>query len=383
MSIFHCSNYDSFDEALVGFSEYCRMSDLTVGLNHTEEAFLASCCGFSNDRDSLKYALKSLYCTREEEFEVFDKCFNVFWGKRKHEYAHKTNNNRTHTNVTKKANASLVMMGFNPNGKEPEKEEEDAKSISGASNMESLKMTDFSKISMIDNQILDELTEQLLRQLNHRLKRKHQTTKKGKIDIRKSIRNNLANGDDLIKLVRKNRKLEKYRINLLLDVSGSMDKYSFFLLKFIWSLKSNIKGIEAFVFSTKLIRVTEYIHKNQLDHTLWEMTQYADNWSSGTKIGECLKQFNDQYAKRILNGKSITIVLSDGLDNGDEELLASELYKIKLRTSKLVWLNPLKGSRDYEPLAKGMKAALPQLDIFESAHNFDSLLKLENILADV
>jgi len=383
MALFHFSNHETFEEALIGFAAYCRDHDLQIGLSHSQEALLAASLGFASDNETLRFTLKSLFCTCEEEHPTFDKCFNIYWRKKKHEYAHKINN-RNRSNITKKANASLVMMGFNPNGKESEKEEEeDAKNVTGASKIESLKKTDFSKIAAIDNEILNQLAEQLLKQLNHRLKRKLEATKKGKIDIRRTIRNNLSNGDALINLARKSRKMERYRLILLLDVSGSMDKYSFFLLKFIWSLKSNLKNIEAFIFSTKLIRITDYLHQEELDQTLWQLSLHANNWSSGTRIGECLKAFNDEYTKRILNGKSITIVLSDGLDNGDPELLSQELHKIKLRTSKLVWLNPLKGMQGYEPLAKGMKAAMPELDRFESAHNLESLLELENILSNV
>ncbi|MEO0551616.1 MAG: VWA domain-containing protein [Bacteroidota bacterium] len=379
MPIFHHSRHEGFDEAIIGFSRYCRENDLDVGLSHTQEALRAISHGFAGDVQSLKFALKSLFCKRIEEHEIFDKCFDVYWGKRRHEYAHKVSN-QSRSNVSKKANASLVMMGFKPDGMEDELVE-DTKSVTGASGIESLKKTDFSKIAQIDSQALEELADQLLRQLNHRLKRKLVSRKKGRIDIRKTIRNNMSTGDDLINLYRKSRKLEKYRLVLLLDVSGSMDKYSFFLLKFLWSLKNNLKNIEAFVFSTKLIRISDFLHQHQLDETLWRMSHETDNWSSGTRIGACMKDFNEKYAKRILNGKSITIVLSDGLDQGEPEVLSAELEKIRMRTSKLVWLNPLKGMEGYEPLAKGMKAALPKVGQFGSAHNLESLMELENILA--
>ncbi|MFZ9046815.1 MAG: vWA domain-containing protein [Cyclobacteriaceae bacterium] len=381
MSVIHHTNYSNYQEAMIGFTSFCREHQLAVGLSHTQEAMLTAQLGFINDQSTFKFALKSLFCTQVEQHETFNKCFEVFWGKRTHEYA-PTHTRKGNSNISKKSKASLVMMGFNPNGKEQELEEE-AKNVTGASAIESLKYTDFNKISSIDNQVIDELMEKLLRELNHRLKRKLTTTKKGKIDLRKTIRKNLSNGDLLLELARKSRKLEKYRIVLLLDVSGSMDKYSFFLLKFIWSIKSNLKNIEAFVFSTQLIRITDFLHENQIEQTLMEMGQYANNWSSGTKIGECLKDFNANFSKRILNGKSVTIVLSDGLDQGDDKVLAQEVRKIKLRTSKLCWLNPLKGTRGYEPTAKGMAAALPQVDEFASAHNFESLMQLENILSNV
>jgi uncharacterized protein with von Willebrand factor type A (vWA) domain len=168
---------------------------------------------------------------------------------------------------------------------------------------------------------------------------------------------------------------------ILLDVSGSMDKYSFFLLKFVWSLKSHLKNIEAFIFSTHLIRITDLLKEDELTESMMQMSERATNWSGGTKIGDCLGSFNDQFAKQVLNGRSVTIILSDGLDDGDPQVMFDEVHKIKLRTRKLVWLNPLKGMKGYEPLAKGMKAALPAVDDFRSAHNLDSLMELENILS--
>ena len=378
----HFTHYDSFQEALTGFTTLCRDYELKVGLSHSMEAMALAKHGFSQDQDTFQFALRSLYCTCEEEYESFDYCFRTFWNKKKHTYNHTTSKSRTKTNAAKHNKASLVMAGFNPNGEQP-KPKEEASQVSGASRIEALKRTDFTMVSKMDSELLDEIAEQLLRQLNHKLKRKMRVAKRGPIDLRKTIRRNMSNGEALIELIKKNRKKDKYRIVLLLDVSGSMDKYSFFLLKFIWSLKSHLKNIEAFVFSTNLIRITEFIHHDQLDRAMADLSQHANNWSGGTKIGECLRAFNDQYAKRILNGKSITLVLSDGLDDGNPGLMRGELEKIKMRTSKLVWLNPLKGTKGYEPTAQGMQAALPYIDEFQSAHNLNSLLELENILTHV
>ncbi|MEL6538162.1 MAG: VWA domain-containing protein, partial [Bacteroidota bacterium] len=244
----HYKKYSSFDAALIGFTRYCRENELGIGLSHSQEALQAATVGFAGDEDTLRYSLKALFCACTEDHETFDKCFQVFWGTRKHTYNHTIQNKNT-SNVVKRSNNSLVMMGFKPQGAETPKEEEEAKNVSGASGVESLKFTDFSKVSAIDSQVLDELANKLLKQLNHRLKRKLESTKQGQIDIRRTIRINMSNGDALIKLARRDRKMERYRIILLLDVSGSMDKYSFFLLKFIWSLKSSLKQIEAFVFS--------------------------------------------------------------------------------------------------------------------------------------
>lgn len=187
----------------------------------------------------------------------------------------------------------------------------------------------------------------------------------------------------MLELKLKDKKPNKNRLVILLDVSGSMDKYSFYLLRFILALRTHFQNIEGFIFSTKLIRITEYLRVKNLEHVLSQLSAGADNWSSGTKIGTCLQSFNELHAKRTLNRRSMTIILSDGLDTGAPELLSKELGKIKRRTRKLIWLNPLKGMQGYEPLARGMKAALPQIDVFRSAHSLESILELEKYLADV
>ncbi|MEO0723063.1 MAG: VWA domain-containing protein [Bacteroidota bacterium] len=213
-----------------------------------------------------------------------------------------------------------------------------------------------------------------------RIRRKRKKNHKGQINLGQSIRQNLQNGGTIIDLVKSKKKREKFRLLILLDVSGSMDKYSFYLLKFLWSLRVHFKQIEAFAFSTKLMRITDYISDKDLATTLLRVSHHVTHWSSGTKIGDCLKDFNENYAKRHLNGNTVTLVLSDGLDTGEPEVLAEAIQKIKLRSKKLVWLNPLKGMQGYEPIQEGMKTALPELDHFGAAHNFASLLELENIL---
>ena len=187
----------------------------------------------------------------------------------------------------------------------------------------------------------------------------------------------------MLDLYLRNKKPDKNRLIILLDVSGSMDKYSFYLLRFILALRTHFKRIDAYIFSTSLIRITDYLESQNLDTVLSILSYYANNWSSGTKIGECLLHYNREFARRSLTGKNMTIILSDGLDTGEPELLSTELKKIKLRTRKLIWLNPLKGMKGYQVRTRGMLAALPEINHFMPAHTVDSLLELENILADV
>jgi uncharacterized protein with von Willebrand factor type A (vWA) domain len=125
------------------------------------------------------------------------------------------------------------------------------------------------------------------------------------------------------------------------------------------------------------------LEKKNLEATLDILKMNVKVWGSGTKIGECLQIFNEQYAKRIMQSKNICLILSDGLDTGEPRVLANEVAKIKRKTSKLVWLNPLKGMEGYEPSQKSMQAVMQELDVFKAANSLNSLLELENILVNV
>ena len=375
----HHSGYKNISEAIIDFGNHARENGLNVGVQETLEALDMAEKRFINNIKTFKYALKAIYCCTQEDQVIFDKIFDWFWEREKLLVKSKTTY-KNQTNLQKKSKGSVVMLG---RGKQ-EADAQESRNTSGANSIERLRRTDFTKLEDIESQFLEQLAMRLWRQMSLRLKRKMKSAKtKGRVDLRNTIRHSISHGGDPIELMMKNKKPRKQRLIILLDVSGSMDKYSFFLLRFVVALRSHFGKIEAFIFSTKLIRITDFLQSKNLPLTLALLSQKADNWSGGTKIGECLKAFNEKYAKRILNGHSTTIVLSDGLDTGKPEILAAELKKIKLRTRQLIWLNPLKGMQGYEPIQKGMSAALPEVDVFRTAHNLDSILELEQFLLNV
>lgn len=375
----HYTDYSSFDEALVAFAQQARSYGYMGGLQCSQDTARAALSGIWWDVDLFEYALAALYCQEESEKERFSILFKRFWKQKGTRLSQKSDYyNKKKIQKNRQSVAVITSVGKS----DVTGEVEEGKTTSGANAKEALKTTDFSKLSIGQMTALDEIAEQLVREMSLRVKRKRKKAKAGQIDLRRSIRNSLQYGGNVINLSHTTKKKEKLRLLILLDVSGSMDKYSYFLLKFLWSLRHHFRQIEAFSFSTSLIRLTEYIADADAAIALAQVSQNVDNWSSGTKIGECLQEFNDNYAKRYLNGKTLTIVMSDGLDTGSIELLEEQVVSIKRRSKKLVWLNPLKGMKGYEPIQQGIKAVMPSLDIFASAHNFESLLQLENILAD-
>ncbi len=292
----HFKHYSDISEATIGFVQWARMEGLSIGIKETQEALLAGAYGSITSTSTFKYALKSIFCNSPEERALFDKLYEHYWGRRKMRIKSRTTVKNA-SNIQKKSPASLVWMGMGEgeNGKK-----ESARRVSGANQVERLRKTDFGKLTEIESEELEKIAMELWRQMSLRLKRKMKTSPKGgRIDLRNTIRANVSRGGELLELKKKKRTPRKQRIIVLLDVSGSMDTYSFFLLRFIYALRIHFESIEAFIFSTKLIRITDYLDSKNLEATLAFLSLKADNWSSGTKIGECLHTFNEEYAKAV------------------------------------------------------------------------------------
>ena len=370
---------NSLTESIVAFVRFLRSQGLNVGLQETQDALQSAEANLFTNRRQFKYALKTIFCSSPEERGVFEKLFILFWDTNPVDLQERKNKTTVQGSVNKKTNASLVMLGFGENNEH----NEEAKQVSGAHETERLKRTDLAKLTEMDADKLEEIARRLCRQMAIRLRRRMKESRgQGQINLRRTIRRSIGYGGEPLDLLRRSRAPKKQRLIVLLDVSGSMDKYSFFLLRFICALRENFRQLEAFVFSTSLKRISKSLQFNRLDFILNAVSDIADNWSGGTRIGECLHDFNEQYGKRMLNGSPLILILSDGLDTGEADMLSKELKYIQRRAKKIIWLNPLKGMKGYEPTAKGMTAAMPSITDFRSAHNLESLLELENILAD-
>ena len=367
-------------ESIVAFSQFVRNHGLNIGIEETELALQAANRKLLRSRKNFKHALKIIFCTNPEERQLYERLFNLYWDTNPVDLHENKNKITLQGVVDKKTNRSLVMIG---SGKSDD-ETTEAKNVSGASDAERLQETDFSKIQEIDARLLDEIAAKLFKEMALRLRRRmKESRKQGPINLRRTIRRSISYGGEPMELYRRSQRKKKHRLIIFLDVSGSMDNYSFYLLRFVFALREHFRQAEAFVFSTSLVRISKALQHNYLEAVLSAISQKADNWSGGTKIGDCLHQFNEQFGKRMLNGLPFVIILSDGLDTGAPEILGKELHKIKQRSKKVIWLNPLKAMKGYEPTARGMSEAMPAIDAFYSAHNLQSLLQLENILSDV
>ncbi len=196
-----------------------------------------------------------------------------------------------------------------------------------------------------------------------------------RIDLRLAIANSLRTGGEVVTLPRKTRRIRPRTLVLLCDVSGSMERYSRMLLLFAHAL-SREQRVEAFLFSTRLTRITRQLRLRRADAAIAAVTLAVSDWSGGTRIGAAIKEFHQRWGRRVLNGGPVVLLVSDGWDRGDPAELSNQIARLQRSCHRLVWLNPLLGSAGYEPLTRGLKAALPFVDDFLPARTLTNLVDL-------
>jgi uncharacterized protein with von Willebrand factor type A (vWA) domain len=332
------------------------------------------------DRQDVYLGLRALLVTRPEEVPVYDRCFAQFWRLATDEEGGlpgllvPPSDAQDGAAATQPTNEKREAIGLEAWGGDDEGEGEEPLGVPAVSDQEAMAGQDFSTFSPDQLDEVFRLTVQIAKRLARRItRRRRPVRRRGRVDLRRTLRANLTRGD-LIDLRFRRRKRRKVRLVLLCDVSGSMDLYSRFLLQFLFALQNVFGRVETFTFSTRLTRVTDHLKGRSYKQVLRRLTEVRD-WSGGTRIGESLGQFNRQWPM-LVDRRTIVIVLSDGWDTGEPEVLASELLRIKRRAGRVLWLNPLLGNPSYEPLTRGMAAALPLVDHFEAAHNLAALRSL-------
>ena len=365
--------------AVARFATLLRRSGLPVTLVEVTDAVRALDHLDLADRRELYLGLRAVFVTRPEEVPPFDRCFEAFWriapdGDDSAGFIPAPAIEDLASPGVVKADQKREALALDSWGDEEGSESGDPLSVPLASEAEALVHQDFSTFGADQLDDLLKLTVKIARRLAHRMSRRRRPVKRrGRVDLRRTLRANLTRGD-LIELRFRERKRKKVRLVLLCDVSGSMDLYSRFLLQFLFALQNVFGRVETFIFSTRLTRVTEYLRGRSYRQVLRRLTDVRD-WSGGTRIGESLAQFNREWP-HLVDRRTIVIVLSDGWDTGEPDVLATELMRIKRRAARVIWLNPLLGNPSYEPLTRGMAAALPLIDDFAAGHNLAALRDL-------
>ena len=369
--------------AMLTFGGVLRASGLPVTTPEVMDAVRALEVIDLTNRDEVYLALRAVLVSRVEELPAFDRCFENFWRFQAEEgqgldglvpNVPPSLAGDEHGGESPPAAAEKQAQIALDDWEGGEATDDEPVEVPGLSDREVLMEQDFSTFPAEQLDEVARLTVLIAKRLARRISRRRKPTRKGGvIDLRRSMRANLMKGE-IIELRRRARRRRKVRLVLLCDVSGSMDLYSRFLLQFLYALQNVFGRVETFTFATRLTRVTELLRGPSYKRALRRLTEVRD-WSGGTRIGEAIREFNQGWA-HLVDRRTIVLILSDGWDTGEPEVLAQEMLNLKRRAGRVLWLNPLLGNPSYEPLTRGMAAALPLVDHFAAAHNLSSLREL-------
>ena len=339
----------------------------------------------SDRRDFYAAARATLVC-RFDDLDTFDKVFQAFWHapvqQEDVELTEELAEDESELDVPEELGDPVEMLSEAE--EEEEAEGEGEAEATGYSPEEGLMHKDLAAMSDREIELARRVIAQIVDIIANRRSRRRVPEKLGReVDFRRTWRKNAVYGRDGVELAMRRRRIRKTKLMLLCDVSGSMDCYSQFLIQFIYALKREIRDVEVGVFSTRMTAISRLLKTKGVEESLREVSATVHDWAGGTDIGGCLREFNDKYARDMLRSRTVMIIVSDGWDRGDAELMRMEMARLRRRTHKLLWLNPLLGSPGYQPLCLGMKTALPYLDHFMPAHNLQSLVELARTLRSV
>ena len=370
---------------VVSFSRFLRRAGVEVPAGN----LIDLCRSFdyvpiSNRRDFYHSARTNLI-SRQEDLETFDSVFRSYWESPLDElkpYPSEAENpcgeEDFATQASKERQVDLLDWS------DDEGEEDGAAEAIGYSPEEVLAQKDLASLTDKEIEEARRIIAHIVDIISTKISRRRTPSRRGReIDFRKTWRRNILFGRDGIEISNKRKKIKKTRLMLICDVSGSMDCYSKFLIQFIYGLKRELKQVEVAVFSTHLTVISRLLQNRSVEASLAEVARSVEDWAGGTDIGKSICEFNDKFSREMLKSNTVVVIVSDGWDRGDADLMRREMERLRRRAYKTIWLNPLLGSPGYQPLCLGMKTALPYLDYFLPAHNLQSLVQLAKTLRSI
>ena len=343
-----------------------QMVDVVDSLNHVH----------IGNRQDFKNMLAALLVRRREQQKRFEDAFDSFWQARWESVPLKADSSPRSPQLEwlQPAHSDGQESAETPTSAETE-------ILQTYSDVEVLRQKHFAQLNEAELQALRQQMRSIVWQLAPRRTRRTERATRGTLlDMRRTLRQNLRNSGDIFHLARRQRRYKRRPVVVLCDISGSMERYSRILLQFLYTVAWQLERVEVFVFSTRLTRITRQLHNRSIEVALADAGRAVHDWAGGTRIGDAIKQFNYQWARRVLNQGAVVLIVSDGWDRGEIDLLACEMARLQRSTSQVIWLNPLLGDVDYQPLVRGMQAALPYIDRFLPVHNLASLEQLASVL---
>ncbi len=357
-----------------------RMIDLVHALKHIEILY----------KSDFYYTLRGLLVHRREDIPFFDAAFEAFWRRPPDHWVEvelaSLGSRRQRPRVIPPP-LHLPEDRLDPPRQPDSSPQEEPPLLEATmtySNREVLRRKDFSELTAEELEAIKQLMRELSWKLSLRRTRRMQSGPGNLLDLRRTLRRNLRYGGEVLEWPRREPKFKPRPLVIIADISGSMERYTRMLLHFIYTLARGLdQKVEAFVFSTRLTRITRQLADSDIEQAFQQVSRLVPDWSGGTRIGDALKTFNFNWGRRVLGQGAVVLLISDGWDRGEARLLRTEIARLQRSCYRLIWLNPLLGSDQYEPLTRGMQTALPYIDNFLPVHNLASLEDLADHLAQV
>lgn len=359
---------------LVEFARELRAEGLSVG-SATASDLMAAVdeVGLASGED-VHAAFRCLTVSSPWQLPVFDRVFVRFFG----------HNLSTGIAMAAPPRARLwTIRQVSQKGAENDGEEAgpETEAYTGASWSERLAEKDFSELTKAEQAEVRSLLAQMIWRPAPAHSRRRRPHRKGdRPDLRRTLRKCVGPEGDLIDLKRSRRRVRPRPILFIADVSGSMERYTEMLLYFAHAARARLGKMETFVFSTRLTRITRQLMRRNPTEALSRVSQSVEDWSGGTRIGECLRTFNFQWSRRVTGGGPIALIVSDGWDRGDPALLSREMERLRRTVHRLIWVNPLASREGFSPQTRGMRAALPHVDDFLAGGRLSDLATLVSLL---
>lgn len=372
--------HTSLSANLVQLCRYLRNENFNISVNEEKEALQALMLVPLTNSEMMRSILQAVLVKNYPQSQVFEALYQKYWDELEKAIDSKTKDQESDKQIPRPQNDQKIAFDSLKNWLYGNKNEDELE-IALFDTSDNLTKKDFGLISESEMAELAKWIRKLVRQMANQPTRRYIKSKKQiHLNLRQTMRQNLRRGGEILHLAFQKPKKQKLKLVLLCDVSKSMDLYSKFLIQFLYAMQNEIRHIETFVFSTSLLCISEQLAGNDLHKTLSNLSETVPHWSGGTKIGASLHDFDTNFAWQCLDKKTITIILSDGWDVGETELLENAMHNIYRKSKLLIWLNPLAGNPNYQPATEAMQIALPYIDIFAPIHNLESLKDLMNHL---
>jgi uncharacterized protein with von Willebrand factor type A (vWA) domain len=350
------------------------MVDLAGALQHLDLA----------RREDFYLAARCLLVSRQADLALFDRAFDLFWRAALLHLVRGSVPARAEGPSLAGSARNWTEAAGDPSRPATDRDALDAQQALLASRAERLRRVDFARMTSEELRAVQRWIIALPWPQGRRRVRRQQPGAGRRLDLRRSLRASLTRGGEILSWHRLRPKTRPRPLVVLADVSGSMSRYSQILMQFAYGLLGRgRRRVEVFTFGTRLTRITRQLRHRLPEEALANVAQRVPDWSGGTRIGEALKTFNYDWGRRVLGGGAVVLLISDGLERGDVQLLRREVARLQRTCFRLIWLNPLSGSPRYQPRAGGMRAALPFVDDFLPIHNLASLEDLGARLAEL